>query len=491
MTDSSSCCVEARCLIKSQLVALMAGPLAQVRSENRVPISVVCPLGCERGAAFALDLAAKGLKLFEDVFEMPYPLPKLDLGAVPDFSTGATENWGLILFRKNTLLLDIEDSSLEKEAEIAETVLHELAHMWFGNLVTMKYWDGLWLKEGFATLMSWLAADKLFPDCNGWEEYIAGPLQAALELDSLKRSHPVDMEIQEGTEAKQFYDDISYKKGCLVLMMMVSEVGLDSFLRGIKLYLKRYAYGNTISDDLWSSIEEATAVPMRNKMRVWIKRPGYPVVTVREVTEGETGKVVALHIRQDRFLSSHDEEAQASEDAYPLRLGIRSDTGTQMVDAHSKEMTVRTSESSFLKVNADHTAFCRVSYSTGHLRKLTQAAADGRLTLRDCIGLSCDLKALVAAGVNKTSELLDLSLGLLPRDEYLVWEMIDRNLRGVQAAFKFHGDSVTRAIENAVVDFIGPKCRELGWEISEEDSVDMESFKASMFSTAGLAGDEM
>lgn len=480
----------AHCLIKSQLVALMAGPLAQVRSENRVPISVVCPVGCEEGAAFALDLAAKGLQLFEDMFQMPYPLPKLDLGAVPDFSTGAVENWGLILFRKNSLLLDTEDSSLEKEQEVAETVLHELAHMWFGNLVTMKYWDGLWLKEGFATLMSWLAADKLFPDCDGWEKYTAGPLQAALELDSLITSHPVEMEIQDGTEAKQFYDDISYKKGCSVLMMMVSEVGLDGFLRGVKLYLQRYAYGNTTSDDLWSSIEEATAVPMRTKMRIWTKRPGYPVVTVREVTEGGTGKVVALHIRQDRLLSNHDEEAYASEDAYPLRLGIRSDTGTQMVDAHCKELTVRIPGSSFLKVNADHTAFCRVSYSAVHLRKLTQAAADGRLTLRDCIGLSCDLKALVAAGVNKTSELLDLSLGLMPRNEYLVWEMIDRNLRGVQAAFKFHGSSVIRALENAVVDFIGAKCRELGWEISEEDSDDMESFKASMFGTAGLAGDK-
>lgn len=358
--------------------------------------------------------------------------------------------------------MDIEDSSLEKEQEVAETVFHELAHMWCGNLVTLKYWDGLWLEEGFATLMSWLAADKLFPDCDGWEKYTAGPLQAALELDSLKTSHPVEMEIQDGTEAKQFYDDISYKKGCSVLMMMVSEVCLDAFLRGIRLYLERYASGNTTSDDLWSSIEEATAVPMRSKMRIWTKRPGYPVITVREVTKDDTGKIVALHIRQDRLLFNHGEEAQASEDAYPHRLEIRSDTGTQMVDAHFKELTVRTPESSFLKVNADHTAFCRVSYSTVHLRKLTQAAADGRLTLQDSIGLSCDLKALFVAGVNNTSELLDMSPGLMPRNEYLVWVMIDHNLRGVQAAFKFHGGSVTRALEDAVVEFIGPKCRELG-----------------------------
>lgn len=162
-------CVATRKLKCSQLAALMIGPLAQVHCESQVPISVVCPVGCEGEAAFALDLAAKGMKLFEDMFEIPYSLPKLDFGAVPDFPIGAMENWGLILCREDAVLLDPDDSSLEKKKEVADTVLHELAHMWFGNLVTMKYWDGLWLKEGFATLMSWLATDKSFPSWNVWD----------------------------------------------------------------------------------------------------------------------------------------------------------------------------------------------------------------------------------------------------------------------------------------------------------------------------------
>lgn len=468
----------------------MTGPLTQVQSESRVPLSIVCPLGCEGEAAFALDLAAKGLKLFEDMFEISYPLPKLDLGAVPDFSAGAMENWGLILFRKNSLLLAAEDSSLEKKQEVAENVLHELAHMWFGNLVTMKYWDGLWLKEGFATLMSWLATDNFFPGWHVWDKYTAGSLQSALELDSLNGSHPVEMEIQDATEAKQVFDDISYKKGCSVLMMISSELGSDRFMAGSKLYLQRYAYQNTTSEDLWSCIEEATAESIGQKMHIWTKQPGYPVITITEVTEDDPQRVVGLHIRQDRFLSSAGGSLQTSNDVYALRLGIRSDTGIQMVDANTKELTVRTPESSFLKVNADHTAFCRVSYSKSHLWKLLEAAAADRLTLRDCIGLSCDLKALVGAGVNKTSELMELSRGLMPRKEYLVWEMIDRNLRSVQSAFKFHHAKVTAALRKAVADIIGPKCRELGWDLSDEDSDDMVSFKASMFSTAGLAGDQ-
>lgn len=468
----------------------MTGPLAQVRCESQVPISVICPVGCEGEASFALDLAAKGMRLFENMFDIPYPLPKLDLGAVPDFPGGAMENWGLILCRKNTLLLDPVDSSLEKKKDVAETVLHELAHMWFGNLVTMKYWDGLWLKEGFATLMSWLATDKLFPSWNVWDKYTAGSLQSALELDSLRGSHAVELEIQNATEAKQVFDDISYEKGCAVLMMISGELGPERFLKGVRLYLKRYAYGNSTSDDLWSSIEEATAVPVREKMHIWTKRSGYPVVAITEVTEDESQRVVAVRIRQDRFLSNPGGEAQAFDDVYPLRFGIRSENGIQMVDANAKEMTVHVPDSSFLKVNADHTSFCRVSYSPSHMQNLVQAAAFDKLTLRDCIGLSCDLRALVAAGVHKTSELLDVSLGLTSRKEFLMWEMIDRNLRSVQAAFKFHEASIADALKNAVADVIGPKCRELGWEISGENSEDMVSFKASMFSTAGLNGDE-
>ncbi|KAI3399355.1 hypothetical protein diail_7082 [Diaporthe ilicicola] len=247
------------------------------------------------------------------------------------------------------------------------------------------------------------------------------------------------MDIQDASEVKQVFDDISYEKGCSILMMLSNDLGADRFLKGIKLYLERYSYKNTTSEDLWASLEEATTESIHEKMQVWTKRPGYPVIIT--------------------------------------------------VDFNARELTVHNLETSFLKVNADHSSFCRVSYSTSHLKKLIQAAADDRLTLRDCIGLSCDLKALVAAGRNKTSELLDVSLGLVPRKDYLVWETIDRNLRAVQSVFKFHDVSITNALRKATADIIGNKCHDLGWKMSDQDSVDMVSFKASMFSSAGMAGD--
>lgn len=206
-------------------------------TNSRIPISVFCPLGSEEQASFAVDLTARGLQFFEDCFELPYPLPKLDLIGVPECSTGAMENWGAIIFRTTNLLLDPEDSALDTKQRIAETILHEISHMWFGNLVTMRYWDGLWLKEGFATLMSWYAADKMFPSWHFWDSYVANTLQKALSLDSLTSSHSVELFISDSTDAKQIYDEISYQKGSCILRMVLNNLGDTKFFEGLKLYL--------------------------------------------------------------------------------------------------------------------------------------------------------------------------------------------------------------------------------------------------------------
>lgn len=165
-------------------------------------MSVFCPLGSEEEATFAVDLAAKGLKFFEDCFELPYPLPKLDLIGIPGFSTGAMENWGAIIFSTTNLLFDPEDSALDTNKGIAETSLHEISYMWFGNLVTMRYWYVLWLKVGFATLMSLYTVDKMFPSWHLRDSYVANILQKALSLDSFTSSHPVELFITEPTDAK-------------------------------------------------------------------------------------------------------------------------------------------------------------------------------------------------------------------------------------------------------------------------------------------------
>ncbi|KAF5543308.1 aminopeptidase 2 [Fusarium mexicanum] len=397
-------------------LGLVAGPLAEVKcTSSRIPISVFCPLGSEKEATFAVDLAFKGLQFFEDCFELPYPLPKLDLIGVPEFSTGAMENWRAIIFRTTNLLLDPEDSALDTKQRIVETILHEISHMWFGNLVTMKYWDGLWLKEGFATLMSWYAADTMFPSWHFWDSYVADTLQKALGLDSLTSSHAVELFISDPTDAKQIYDEISYQKGSCILRMVLNSLGDTKFFDGLKLYLRRHQFQCTESDDLWKAWEEVTGESMATSMRIWTKQPGFPVLRVSE-SRDESGK-------------SHE-----------------------------------------------------------LLTHLLEEASKGNLSLRDCIGLSCDLKALVAAGVNKTSELLDLNVKFAELDSFCVWEMIDRNLRSIQSVYKFHEPELNEGLRKLASDVIDPKAEQLGWTISKDDDENLITFKTSMFSGAGLAG---
>ncbi|KAF9770560.1 hypothetical protein IL306_011868 [Fusarium sp. DS 682] len=456
-------------------VGLVAGPLAEAKcTSSRIPISVFSPLGSEQQAAFAVDLAAKGLQFFEDCFDLPYPLPKLDLIGVPEFSTGAMENWGAIIFRTTNLLLDPEDSALDTKQRIAETILHEISHMWFGNLVTMQYWDGLWLKEGFATLMSWYTVDKLFPSWHFWDSYVANTLQKALSLDSLTSSHSVELFVPDSTDAKQIYDEISYQKGSCVLRMVLNNLGDTKFFQGLKLYLGRHQFQCTESDDLWRAWEEVTGDSIATSMRVWTKEPGFPVLRVSDVlTTVESGVT--------------NQESEVSDTIYPLRFAIRHKQDIETIDMNSRELILPPRDGLF-KVNADHGSFFRTSYSPELLTRLLEEASKGSLSLRDCIGLSCDLKALVAAGLNKTSEILDLNVKFAELDSFYVWEMIDRNLRSIQSVYKFHGSELNEALGKLTRDVIGPKAEELGWTISKDDDENLVTFKTLMFSGAGLAG---
>lgn len=402
-------------------------------------MSVFCPLGSEEEATFAVDLAAKGLKFFQDCFELPYPLPKLDLIGIPGFSTGAMENWGAIIFRTTNLLLDPEDSALDTKQRIAETILHEISHIWFGNLVTTRYWDGLLLKEAFATLMSWYAVDKIFPSWHFWDSYVANTLQKALSLDSLTSSHPVELFIADPTDAKQIYDEIYYQKGSCILRMVLNNLGDEKFFDGLKLYLRRHQFQCTESDDLWKAWEEVIGGSIAASMRVWTKQPGFHVPRVSE-SHDESGNVTGIRLFQQRFLTSGvaTEEDSVSDTIYPLKFEIRHRHDIETVDMNTRELILPSSDHLF-KVNADHGSFFRTSYSHGLLTRLLEEASKGNLSLRDWIGLSCDLKALVAAGVNKTSELLDLNVKFAELDPFYVWEMIDRHLRSTQSVYKFHG----------------------------------------------------
>jgi aminopeptidase 2 len=245
-------------VMSTYLLAFVIGELNYIETNAfRVPVRVYAPKdkNIEHGR-FPLDLAAKTLEFYEKTFNSPFPLPKMDMVAIPDFSAGAMENWGLITYRVVDLLIDEKASGAAVKQRVAETVQHELAHQWFGNLVTMDYWDGLWLNEGFATWMSWYSCDVFYPDWKVWEGYVTDNLAGALSLDSLRSSHPIEVPVKRADEINQIFDAISYSKGSSVIRMISKYVGEETFMEGIRRYLKKHAYGNTETGDLWAALSE-------------------------------------------------------------------------------------------------------------------------------------------------------------------------------------------------------------------------------------------
>ncbi|KAH8905451.1 hypothetical protein BR93DRAFT_929714 [Coniochaeta sp. PMI_546] len=473
-------------LMSTYLLAFVVGELNMIESNAfRVPVRVYAPPGLDiEHGRFSLDLAAKTLAFYEEVFGIKFPLPKMDQIAIPDFSAGAMENWGLITYRVVDLLLDEKVSGAATKERVAEVVQHELAHQWFGNLVTMDWWEGLWLNEGFATWASWYSCNKFFPEWNVWQTYVTDNLQRALGLDSLRSSHPIEVPVKKADEINQIFDAISYSKGSCVLRMLSTYLGEDTFLEGVRRYLKKHAYGNTVTGDLWASLSDASGKPVDSVMTTWTKNVGFPVVTVTEKDD----KTVTL--KQNRFLRTGDLKPEEDQVLYPIFLGLRTKSGVNhdlTLDTREKDVSV---DGDFFKLNANHTGIFRTAYSPERLRKLGEAAKAGLLTVEDRAGMIADAGALAASGHQKTSGVLSLLKGLDTETEFVVWNEIIARVSSVQSTWMFEDKAVRDGLERFLRDLVSKKAHEIGWAFSEADGHVEQQFKAMLFGSAGLSGDE-
>lgn len=210
---------------------------------KQLPCRVYTTRGLKEQGRFALDNCHQVVDYFSEIFNIDYPLPKMDLLAVHEFSCGAMENWGLVTYRTTALLFDEKQSDAKYKNRVAYVVAHELAHQWFGNLVTMDWWSELWLNEGFATWVGWLAVDHLYPDHGVWSQFVTEAVQTAQNLDSLRASHPIEVPVRDALEVEQIFDAISYLKGSSVIRMLSGHLGVETFLEGVSTYLKKHAYG--------------------------------------------------------------------------------------------------------------------------------------------------------------------------------------------------------------------------------------------------------
>ncbi|RQM05792.1 hypothetical protein DH86_00004164 [Scytalidium sp. 3C] len=467
-------------LMSTYLVAFAVGDLSFIETDTfHVPVRVYAPSNRDiaQGRA-SVELASRTLQVFEKTFGIKFPLPKIDLIAVPG-NQGAMEDWGLVTFNENLLLVDEKATSAEAFRLSASVIVHELAHQWFGNLVTMDFWDGLWLNESFADWAELHAWETLNPGWQMWQNYATDGYQLGLLLDSNRASHPIEVPVNRSSEINQIFDDISYSKGCAIVRMISEILGIEKFLEGVRLYLKRHTYGNTRTKDLWAALSEVSKRDIEALMDVWTKKMGYPVLSVAE--NEEEGRIV---ITQNRFLQDGTPNPEDDEVLYPLPLKLKTSKGVDdelMLLDRKIKLEV---PSEFFKLNGNQTGFYRVSYSPQRLEVLAQNAKAGLLSEDDRIGLISDSLAVSSSGPSKlrTSDLLHLLESFQDEDSYFVWKQILNSLGKIKDAWVFEDEEVTNglnAFKSRLLQKILPK---IGWKYEDGDSNTQQLFKALIFS---------
>ena len=303
--------------MSTYLVAFIVGPFEATEpvDVDGVPLRIIHPIGKGHLTPYALESGAFALKYFTDYYGIPYPGEKLDLVAVPDFAFGAMENLGCVTFREVILLVDTEKATQPELLRIADVIAHELAHMWFGDLVTMEWWNGIWLNEAFATFMAAMCTDEFNPEWRRWDQFSL-ERSAAFDVDSLQKTRPIEYEVKSPADADGMFDLLTYEKGGSVLRMLEQHLGPDRFRDGIRHYLKKHEYANTETSDLWDALEEVTGEPVRSTMDAWIYQRGYPLVNVKQC-DG-CNKTI---LKQNRFFYKAPDEAD--ETIWPIPIGIK------------------------------------------------------------------------------------------------------------------------------------------------------------------------
>lgn len=471
--------------MSTYLVAFVVGELLYIETLSyRVPVRVYTTPGMEEQGRFALDLAANTLEFFDKTFGIEYPLPKMDMIAIHDFSAGAMENWGLVTYRVLAILLDNKTLSLAAKQRVAEVVQHELAHQWFGNLVTMDWWEGLWLNEGFATWMLWYLCNKFYPEWKVWELYVGDSLQQALGLDALRSLHPVEVPVKRADEINQIFDAILYSKGLLLLKMIAEWLGEDVFIKGVLQYLHKHKYGNTTTSDLWAALLAASGEDVVKVMDVWTKQVGYPVVQVEE--KGNT-----VTFKQERYLLTGDVTPEEDKVVYPVFLNLLQHHVDEKVHnalLTTKEHLVELADVEFFKVNRNQLGVYRVNYTPERWATIGQQAE--YLSVEDRIGLVADAGSLAVSGYASTTGMLSLVLGWTAETNYVVWLEIIARVSGLQRLFTFESQADVDALELFVRLLVGEQVRKIGWEFGEGEDFQLLQLKLLLFGAAAHANDE-
>ena len=457
--DSLTTTFEKTPRMSSYLLAFVIGELHKksARTKSGVEVNVwATPAQNENTLDFALDIAARSIDFYDEYFGVKYPLPKSDHVALPDFSSGAMENWGLITYRESCLLADPELTPESSRRFIATVIAHELSHQWFGNLVTMNWWNDLWLNESFANMMEYVAIDALQPDWHMWEDFATNEVTAALRRDSLDGVQSVQADVNHPDEISTLFDPaIVYAKGGRLLVMVRKLIGEEAFRAGLKSYFEKFAYKNTVGNDLWQELESASGQPIVNLMNAWISQPGLPVVSVSNSHD-------AAILSQERFFIG---EHQPSDALWPIPLFANQPLDVKILN--QKETTVSIEKP--LQLNCGLSAHFVTKYDESTREYLLKNITE--LPTLDKICILQDATILARAGFENSASLLPLALSLKTETNEKVFGMAAGALTELRK-FVDDNDAARDSLKRISGEFARATFEELDWDEKAGESDD-------------------
>jgi puromycin-sensitive aminopeptidase len=478
--------------LSTYLLALAVGEL--VASEpvhcGETEIRIWHVPGKEALTAFSLEAARETLARLESYFDLPYPYEKLDLVAVPEFEAGAMENAGAVFFRETLLLVDPERTTILELKRVAEVICHELAHMWYGDLVTMAWWDDLWLNEAFATWMAYQVVDAWKPEWRMWSTF-QHDRAAALGMDALESTHPIYIEVRSPAEATENFDLITYEKGASVVRMIERYLGAEVFRAGVRRYIRDHREGNTVAADLWNALADASGQDVAPIMRAWIEQPGFPLLRIERVARGAKQLV---RYRQERFRPNADKPAKDATKRWPIPWVGRAGTAVgsrsvrQLLNRARGEFELDGEAPRFLYGNAEEAGFLRPLHTKEELAALAQNLRE--LSGVERQGLVGHQWAALRAGHSELASFLDLAFALGGEQDPDVLTSLRPALEAcARSARRTLGPDAERRLRGRVAQTFAPALNALGFDASAKESDDTRRLRAVLFALVGDTGE--
>ena len=469
--------------MSTYLVAFIVGEFEATEPVmvGNAPLRVWAVPGKKRLAKFAVDIGKASLEHFSAYYDIAYPGDKLDLIAIPDFASGAMENLGAITFRETALLVDSEKATRAELERVADVVSHENAHMWFGDLVTMRWWNGLWLNEAFATFMEMLAVDAWKPEWRRWDSFTVSRA-AAMQVDGLKSTRPIEFPVEKPEEAAGMFDVLTYEKGASVLRMLEQYLGAEAFRDGIRLYLQRHQYDNAETTDLWDALEDSTKQPVRALMDSWIFQPGFPLISV-----DKDGKSLKLAQQIFRYIQDGTEVERKWQVPIFLRVGTRAGLINKTLLMTEHEQRVEFSDDiDWAVVNAGGHGFYRVSYSV----ELATALKNGLnkiLSPVERFSLINDAWATTLSGITSLVDYLDLIELLGDEDDVNVWTTVIGSCHHLS---RILDDGQCAALAKRLCALFAPVVERLGWSVRAGESELGSQLRGDLIAALGTLADD-